>query len=328
MGASVLWEKAAAEQSAAAPAAPAKTKKPEAGTEHALADALRALIGTDATITSRVEQIEAAIEAMRSAQGHTVRFQIGDAPAGPKIEGARPELAAIVRRIAAGLINVWMTGPAGSGKTSLAHQVADALGRPFTAQSFAADTSSAALIGMLDAQGVYRETAFIHAYETGGVILLDEIDAAPSEIIVTLNAALANGTLYLPRHTDHSRRAIKRHADTVIIAAANTWGTGATAQYCGRAPIDAATLDRFVGNRHAIGYDTNLERTLCPDEGTRAIVHALRQAAEMHKLRRIVSTRSVIAAAKLHAAGIDAPEILAALTTDWTAEEKTKAGAA
>ena len=188
--------------------------------------------------------------------------------------------------------------------------------------------SAGSLIGGIDAHGTYHETAFIHAYETGGVYLLDEIDAAPAEILVAVNAALANGHLSLPRHHDHARRTIKRHPNTVIFAAANTYGTGATAQYVGRSQIDAATLDRFTGAVFTIGYDAALERQLCPDETTREIVQNMRAACESAGMRRIVSTRAVIAAARMNAAGFDAAEIVDRLTQGWTAEEKKKAGVA
>lgn len=320
-----LWEAGSATTEPAAPAPkPARTTNPEAG----LIEALRAAVGTTTDTAHRLEQMEAKIEALAGSTPQTIRFQIGDAPAGATIPNARPELARIVRRIAAGLNNVWTTGPAGSGKTTLAHQVADALGRPFGFQSFAADSSAGSLIGGIDAAGTYHETAFVHAYETGGVYLLDEIDAAPAEILVAVNAALANGHLSLPRHHDHARRTIKRHADTVIIAAANTYGTGATAQYVGRGQIDAATLDRFTGAVFTIGYDEALERQVCPDDTTREIVQNIRKACEAANVRRIVSTRALIAAAKLHASGHDAQEIIDALTEGWTTEEKRKGGVA
>jgi len=293
-----------------------------------LIDALRAAVGTTTDTAHRLEQMEAKIEAMAGTVPQTIRFQIGDAPAGAAIPGARPELAAIVRTIAAGMMNVWTTGPAGSGKTTLAHAVADALGRPFGFQSFAADSSAGSLIGGIDAHGTYHETAFIDAYENGGVYLLDEIDAAPAEILVAVNAALANGHLSLPRHHDHARRVIKRHPNCIIIAAANTYGTGATAQYVGRGQIDAATLDRFTGAVFTIGYDEALERQLCPDETTREIVQNMRKACEASGMRRIVSTRAVIAAARMNAAGFDASEIIDRLTQGWTMEEKRKGGVA
>lgn len=318
-----LWEAGTAE---AAPAPKPARTTPSA--EASLIDALRAAVGTTADTAHRIEQLEAKIEALRGTTPQTIQFAIGDAPAGPAIPNARPELAAILRTIAAGMVNVWTTGPAGSGKTTLAHQVADALGRPFGFQSFAADSSAGSLIGGIDAHGTYHETAFIHAYETGGVYLLDEIDAAPAEILVAVNAALANGHLSLPRHHDHARRTIKRHPNTVIVAAANTYGTGATAQYVGRSQIDAATLDRFAGAVFTIGYDEQLERAVCPDDTTREIVQNMRKACEAAGLRRIVSTRAVIAAARMNAAGFDASEIIDRLTQGWTTEEKRKGGVA
>ncbi len=323
-----LWEAGTAEAEPAAPAPAPKPARTTPSAEASLIDALRAAVGTTADTAHRIEQLEAKIEALRGTTPQTIRFAIGEQPAGPAIPNARPELAAILRTIAAGMVNVWTTGPAGSGKTTLAHQVADALGRPFGFQSFAADSSAGSLIGGIDAAGTYHETAFIHAYETGGVYLLDEIDAAPAEILVAVNAALANGHLSLPRHHDHARRTIKRHPNTVIVAAANTYGTGATAQYVGRSQIDAATLDRFAGAVFTVGYDEALERQLCPDETTREIVQNMRKACEAAGLRRIVSTRAVIAAARMNAAGFEASEIIDRLTQGWTAEEKRKGGVA
>jgi cobaltochelatase CobS len=72
--------------------------------------------------------------------------------------------------------------------------------------------------------------------------------------LLAFNAALANGVAAFP---DGS---IKRHPETVIIAAANTWGFGGDANYIGRAKLDAAFLDRFV--TLAWGYDEDLERTI------------------------------------------------------------------
>ncbi|HYD01842.1 MAG TPA: AAA family ATPase [Phycisphaerales bacterium] len=248
--------------------------------------------------------------------------------AGKAIRNARPELGELVAAVGQGFRNLWLTGPAGSGKTTLAQTLAEALAQPFGFQSFAADSSAGSLIGSADAHGVYRETAFIEAYESGGVYLLDEIDAAPAEILVAVNAALANGHLALPRHNDPARRMITRHPQTVIIAAANTYGTGPTAQYVGRSQIDAATLDRFVGAIFTIGYDEALERRLCTDADVLEVIHNARRAIDAAGLRRILSTRAVIAAARMNAAGLEIPAILDRLTVGWTSEEKRKAGVA
>ena len=329
-----LWDSKPATVTPEAPAEPTRAtsrKTTDADTASSLIDALRAAVGTTTDTAARLEQMEAKIDALSSQEPRTIRIQVGEGTPGPTVQDARPEVAQIVRRLLCrkpGKRNAWMVGPAGSGKTTLAHTIADALGKPFGFQSFAADSTAATLIGGPNAAGIYQETAFIHAYETGGVYLLDEIDAAPAEILVAINSALANGHLALPRHHDPERRMIKRHPETIILAAANTYGTGATAQYVGRAAIDASTLDRFAGLIFHIDYDAALERALCPDESVRSIVTSLRHAAQTHKMRRIISTRAMEAAADMHAAGYELAEIVEALTQGWTSEEKVKAGCA
>jgi len=296
----------------------------------AAAAALAALMaaGTDSDLRADFDALALRVDALANREPAAVRFVVNDRP-GAVIEGARPELSAMVRRVACGFVNLWMSGPAGSGKTTLGHDLAKALGRPFGFQSFSAASTEGSLIGSLDAQGNYRESAFVQAYENGGVYLLDEVDAAPAEVLVAINAALANGHLALPRHTDPARRIIKRHPDTVVIAAGNTWGTGATAQYCGRAPIDAATLDRFVGARFSIGYDARIEESILEPYGAdgRTILGMVREWREKlasTRVQKIVSTRAVIAAARMLAAGFSLPEIESELTTGWTTEEKGK----
>jgi len=60
---------------------------------------------------------------------------------------------------------------------------------------------------------------FVQVYENGGVFLLDEIDAADANVMVAINAALANGVLANPNGKVHVR-----HDKCFILAAANTWG--------------------------------------------------------------------------------------------------------
>jgi hypothetical protein len=147
----------------------------------AAAAALAALLasGTDSDLRADFDALALRVDALANREPSEVRFVVNDR-AGPAVEGARPELSAMVRRVAAGFNNLWMSGPAGSGKTTLAHDLAKALGRPFGFQSFSAASTEGSLIGSLDAQGNYRESAFVQAYENGGVYLLDEVDAAPA----------------------------------------------------------------------------------------------------------------------------------------------------
>lgn len=136
--------------------------------------------------------------------------------------------------------NLWLVGPAGSGKTSSAKAVADALGLEFYAKSVGPQTSESGLLGYHDANGKVVRTLLREAYEHGGVFLLDEVDAANPAVLVVINQLLANG------HAAFPDGVVERHPDFVLLAGANTIGQGADRQYVGRQQIDAATLDRFA----------------------------------------------------------------------------------
>jgi len=156
-----------------------------------------------------------------------------------------------VLRIVAQRINVWLPGPAGSGKTSAAAAVSEALTLPFYAVSVGPQTSQSQLLGYYDANGKYVTTQLRQAFEHGGVFLLDEVDAGSPAVLVTINALLANG------HASFPDRVVGRHPDFVLLAAGNTYGQGADREYVGRQQLDAATLDRFAVLDWE--YDTALE---------------------------------------------------------------------
>jgi cobaltochelatase CobS len=137
-------------------------------------------------------------------------------------------------------IPAWLYGEAGSGKSSAAENLADDFKLEFRSISLCPTTSKSDLMGYRDATGKYNRTAFRDTYENGGVFLFDEIDNAHPSSLAIINHALANDVAEFPD------KQIERHPDAVIVAAANTIGRGANAQYVGRAVIDAATRDRFV----------------------------------------------------------------------------------
>jgi len=151
--------------------------------------------------------------------------------------------------------NVWLVGPAGSGKTSAAHAVATSLGLDFYAKSVGPQTSESSLLGYHDANGRYVRTQLREAFEKGGVFLLDEVDAGNPAVLVVINAILANGRASFPDGV------IEKHKDFILVAGANTIGQGADRQYVGRQQVDAATLDRFVFLTW--DYDPTLIASIC-----------------------------------------------------------------
>jgi MoxR-like ATPase len=217
----------------------------------------------------------------------------------------RHQIFDALRAAVAAKVNVFLVGPAGSGKTTVAKQVAQSLQLPFHFNG--ALQSEYKLTGFRDAHGKVHRTAFREAFERGGVYLFDEIDASQPTALLAFNAALANGMFDFPD------RNVQCHPDFRCIAAANTWGKGATMDYVGRNALDAATLDRFATLE--MRYDPALERRMALvaakgyDELADAWLEIVQKARALcleHDLRHIVSPRATQQGLSLLAGGITA----------------------
>lgn len=209
--------------------------------------------------------------------------------------------AAGCRDVTGNHINVWIAGPAGSGKTHAAKQMAKAMDREFGFHGAAAMAHE--LTGFVDAGGAYHETVFVRLFQAGGVCLLDELDGWDNAALLALNAGLANGQLSLP-----NGKIVQRHPDFICLGAANTFGQGATASYVGRAKLDAAFLSRFPV-KLSWGYDEKLERAICGDAQWANVVQSARKAADAAGLQIIIDPRHSIAGAALLASGMGVDEV-------------------
>ncbi len=198
--------------------------------------------------------------------------------------------------------NIMLVGPAGSGKTTVCHNISDALNLPFFMTSVGLQTTKSDLLGYMDATGKYVKTHLRQAYEHGGVFLLDEIDAGNSNVLTVLNSLLANGLGAFPDLI------IKRHPDFIFIAAANTYGRGVDRQYIGRNQLDASTLDRFIVVN--FDYDIELEKRLTGNDKWVEKVQGLREKAYNLKLNIVISPRASITGNQLLQLGFSENEIL------------------
>lgn len=199
-------------------------------------------------------------------------------------------------------IPVYLAGPAGSGKNFTVEQIAKELGWDFYFSNSVQQEFK--LTGFIDAAGDFHETEFYKACtsENESVFFLDEMDASIPEVLVLLNAAIANGYFEFPTG--------RVNLDKVHFAAAgNTVGSGSDEMYTGRMVIDQATLDRFAIIE--FGYDTNVEMAMAEnDDDLVDFVHSLRKTSESQGIRATFSYRCITMAKKLENAGMPLVDVI------------------
>jgi cobaltochelatase CobS len=156
-------------------------------------------------------------------------------------------------------VHVYMHGPAGTGKTSIAPQVAEVLGLPYYPISLGPTMTEVKLMGYMNAAGKHIGTQWTQAIEFGGLVLLDECDSANPMVLTVADAALANGHVGFP-----DGRTVEIHKDFTVVAAGNTTMNGATGAYV-RQKQDKAFVDRF--SMVYVDYDEALEESQCMSVG-------------------------------------------------------------
>ncbi|MCG8429939.1 MAG: AAA family ATPase, partial [Candidatus Omnitrophica bacterium] len=223
--------------------------------------------------------------------------------------------------------NIFLYGPTGSGKTFICGQVARAIDLRYRFVSCTSGMSEGVLQGrrLPGKQGSfeYNISEFVDCYENGGVFLLDEMDAADANVLLLINAALANGEMAVPNRSEKPRA--KRHNDFICIAAANTVGTGGDRLYAGRNQLDASTLDRFHIGKVYIDYDPHVEEQLCPDEELREKLWKIRAGINAHRLERAMSTRFMQDAYQMQDEfGWDFNQIMKGFFQGWRGDERNK----
>lgn len=193
-------------------------------------------------------------------------------------------------------INIWIHGPAGTGKTTAAKNVAKSLGAQF--QFNGALSTEYELMGFIDAAGKYHRTAFREVFENGGVYLFDEVDSSLPKAVLAFNAALANGECRFPDGM------VNRHHDAIILAGANTTGNGASTDYTARIKQDVAFVDRWVFLEWLI--DEALETALATNKDWCEIVQAYRVKLKEREIRgHMITPRATFYGESLLSAGLN-----------------------
>ncbi len=148
-------------------------------------------------------------------------------------------------------IPVLLTGEKGSGKTTIAIQIAEDLGLRFFSQSMTRQTTLSHLLGFMSVNGNYVPSLLRDCLENGGLFLMDEIDAADANVLLSLNT-IENGYVSFPTGI------VKCHENFRLMATANP--PDQHSHYTGRTKLDGATLDRY--DRIEVARDENLEKSL------------------------------------------------------------------
>lgn len=258
----------------------------------------RAKAESAAEIDSLKKQIE---EAKKVGTGGIINVVIDGKKTTTKNEQVLDPNFENILHLVAAHENVYLYGPAGSGKNTIAEQIADALGVDFYYQNTLVTKFDVS--GYKNAQGEYEETPFYKAWKNGGLFFADELDNSTAEAIIALNAALANGYYTFP----NSSEKVAKNPNFYCIAAGNTNGQGATEEYCGRYQMDESSRDRFAFIE--IGYNKKVEESICGGHlDVLDFVRDLRSVAKSLQINLICGYRAISRLAKFY--GMDTKFVL------------------
>lgn len=185
-----------------------------------------------------------------------VEIVVNGKPATTVVDNAHAylPLAAI---IAAHRIPLFLLGERGTGKTTLAEQLARAMDLPFHVINCTRAMTPGKLVGFAEPfHGKWMRGELSRHVDKPGLILCDELDASDPGTQLVLNSAVGN------RYIGEPDGLLRLHEDFMIMAAGNTIN-GATKAYNGREKIDAALADRFAVLELPI--DNAIEARLCGD---------------------------------------------------------------
>ena len=152
--------------------------------------------------------------------------------------------------------NPYLIGPSGCGKTYMIKQLTDLLHMEYIDIGYINEEYE--LLGYQTATGGYSAPNFYLCYKYGMVAFCDELDNGNSRATVKLNSFLSNSedaSYNFPNGEN-----VKRHPNFRIIAAGNTSGNGADANYNTREKIEESVQQRFLPIY--VGYDNEVERAI------------------------------------------------------------------
>jgi len=249
-------------------------------------------------------QIKAMLEdvAKNASKILTVKVEGGDRD-GKKFPLVHKQFEQLLKLTTIPKTNPLLTGGAGLSKTTAVEQVAEALELELVSMSFSNQTSKTDLMGFVDANGIYRKSGFVDAFENGKIFLADEIDACSANVLVLLNSAIDNLFITTPEN-----KVLHAHENFRLIATANTNLRGAKDGFTARNKLDSATVDRFTVLDWQL--DEELEEKITNNEGWLKIVRKCRKIAEEQLEGVAITPRSSYKGAELLKHGFSADDVI------------------
>ena len=152
--------------------------------------------------------------------------------------------------------NPYLIGPSGCGKTFMIKQISEILNLDYIDIGYINEEYD--ILGFQTATGGYSTPNFYRCYKYGKIAFCDELDNGNSRATVKLNSFLSSETD--AGYSFPNGENVKRHSNFRIIAAGNTAGNGADANYNTREKIEESVQQRFTPIY--VGYDNAVEEKI------------------------------------------------------------------
>src|SRR5512145_3403868 len=208
---------------------------------------------------------------------------------------------------------VLIIGPKGTGKTSLVRKFASDIEKPLYSINFSLRTRESNLVGtktMNQGEVTFVEGILIKSMRDGGLLYLDELNAAEADVLLRLDEAL-----------DDRRQVVLKESEGQTITASKGWTVIATINplsHVGTKELPPQLLSRFpVRIRleyppEGVEVDIIRRHTSVEDSALVAVrmgvklANKLREAAAVEELYYSPSMRETIGIAKLIESGSEA----------------------